>query len=97
VLGFNGSTFDEATALHAVVGETELWSVSNSTAYDHPFHLHGFSFQVREDNQVPWPVLEWKDTVNIPAKHTVKLAVTWDDRPGCGCSTATSSTTSSWG
>ncbi|MBS1149978.1 MAG: multicopper oxidase, partial [Myxococcaceae bacterium] len=82
VLGFNGSTFDEAAALHAVVGETELWSVSNSTAYDHPFHLHGFSFQVREDNQVPWPVLEWKDTVNIPAKHTVKLAVTWDDRPG---------------
>ncbi len=82
VLGFNGSTWAESTPLQATVGDTELWEVSNSTAYDHPFHLHGFSFQVQASNNVAWPVLEWKDTVNIPAKGKVKFAVRWDDRPG---------------
>ncbi len=76
VLGFNGATHAEATPLHARVGDTEVWEVLNSTAYDHPFHLHGFSFQVLG------APLEWKDTVNVPAKGSVKFAVRWDDRPG---------------
>ena len=82
VLGFNGSTWAEATPLNATVGDTEVWEVRNATAYDHPFHLHGFSFQPLESNGVPWPVREWKDTINVPGKQKVRFALKWDDRPG---------------
>ena len=45
---------------------------------DHPFHLHGYFFQVLDDERIP----EWKDTVNVPVKSRVRLAVTFDERPG---------------
>ena len=44
----------------------------------HPFHLHGFFFQVLDDTLVP----EWKDTVDVPSKTSLKLAVNFDNRPG---------------
>lgn len=66
----------------AYVGDTEIWEVVNTTDYQHPFHLHGFSFQVLEQSGVPWPVLEWKDTVNVLPQSSVKLVVDFDDRPG---------------
>ena len=34
---------------------------------DHPFHLHGFQFQVIERNGKPEPYRSWKDAVNVPA------------------------------
>jgi FtsP/CotA-like multicopper oxidase with cupredoxin domain len=52
--------------------------VRNDTDFAHPFHLHGFFFQVLDDTRVP----EWKDTVDVPSKTELKLAVTFDDRPG---------------
>ena len=82
VLGFNGKPFTEATPLDAMVGETEVWEVRNLTLQDHPFHLHGFSFQVLGSHAGPVTNLEWKDTVNVPANGYVKLALRWDDRPG---------------
>ena len=33
---------------------------------DHPFHLHGFQFQVIERNGRPEPFRSWKDAVNVP-------------------------------
>ncbi len=81
-LGFNGRTFADGTPLMATVGQTEVWEVSNTTGYDHPFHLHGFSFQVLQLDHAAWPVMEWKDTVNVPGHQKVKFAVQWDDRPG---------------
>ena len=36
------------TARHARIGDRLSWEVHNSTAMAHPFHLHGFSFQVTE-------------------------------------------------
>ena len=81
-LGFNGKPFTEATPLDAVVGETEVWEVRNLTLQDHPFHLHGFSFQVMGSPSEPMTKLEWKDTVNVPANGFVKLVLRWDDRPG---------------
>ncbi len=32
------------------VGELQVWDVVNTTRMDHPFHLHGFFFQVLEIN-----------------------------------------------
>jgi FtsP/CotA-like multicopper oxidase with cupredoxin domain len=64
------------------VGELQVWDVVNTTQIDHPFHLHGFFFQVLEiDGKAPaWRSLE--DVVNVPPKKTVRIAWYPDDRPG---------------
>jgi len=35
------------------VGELQVWDVVNDTGMDHPFHLHGFFFQVLERDGAP--------------------------------------------
>ncbi len=77
----NGKTFNEVTpddAPDANVGETQVWNLVNMTGGDHPFHLHGFFFQVLETiykdkagnilKVVPAPQLENVDMVNLPAR-----------------------------
>jgi FtsP/CotA-like multicopper oxidase with cupredoxin domain len=64
------------------IGELQVWDVVNDTMMDHPFHLHGFFFQVVEENGAPPPYLSWEDTVNIPAHGKVRIAWMPDDRPG---------------
>ncbi len=83
VLGINGQAYPENPfELHALVGQTQLWNVGNATDYDHPFHLHGFRFQVlTRDGSAP-EVAEWKDTLNIPARSRAQIGVQFDDRPG---------------
>ncbi len=78
VLGINNVPFDQSTPLMATVGETQVWTLDNTMDWAHPFHLHGFFFQVLEP---PRP-LEWKDTVNVPAHETVRFVVRYDERPG---------------
>lgn len=76
-LGINGQPSWESEPVQARVGETQLWTVSNTMDWAHPFHLHGFFFQVLD--RVP---LEWKDTVDVPVNGTVRLLARYDDRPG---------------
>lgn len=77
----NGKTFDEldsSTTPNAKVGDTQVWNLVNMTAGDHPFHLHGFFFQVLEtiekdkDGNVIKTIsashLENKDMVNLPRR-----------------------------
>jgi hypothetical protein len=64
------------------VGELQIWDLVNETGQDHPFHLHGFFFQVVEANGEPPAVLSWEDTVNVPRKGHVRIAWLPDDRPG---------------
>jgi FtsP/CotA-like multicopper oxidase with cupredoxin domain len=64
------------------VGELQVWDVVNETKMDHPFHLHGFFFQVIEVNGAPPEFLSWEDTINVPAKGRVRIAWLPDDRPG---------------
>ena len=82
VLGINGVPSWDADPLHGHIGDTEVWTVSNDMDWDHPFHLHGFFFQVLEVNGKPPAFLSWEDTVNIPAKGRVRIAWRPDDRPG---------------
>ena len=64
------------------VGELQVWELVNETGSDHPFHLHGFFFQVLEaDGEAP-PVVSWEDTVNVPRKSRMVIAWLPDDRPG---------------
>jgi FtsP/CotA-like multicopper oxidase with cupredoxin domain len=64
------------------VGELQVWDVLNDTQMDHPFHLHGFFFQVLERDGAPPAFRSWEDTVNVPAKGRVRIAWVPDDRPG---------------
>ena len=64
------------------VGELQVWDVVNDTLMDHPFHLHGFFFQVVSVNDQPPAFLSWEDTVNVPPRSRVRIAWMPDDRPG---------------
>jgi FtsP/CotA-like multicopper oxidase with cupredoxin domain len=64
------------------VGELQIWEVSNTSLMDHPFHLHGFFFQVIEENGKPPEYMAWKDTVNLTPRSKIKIAWMPDNRPG---------------
>jgi FtsP/CotA-like multicopper oxidase with cupredoxin domain len=79
----NGRLFDEHRVdVAAPLGATEIWQVENPLGMDHPFHLHGFRFQVLERNRAPEPFRAWKDTVNVPKGELVRLIVQYTDYPG---------------
>jgi FtsP/CotA-like multicopper oxidase with cupredoxin domain len=81
-LGINGVPAGMDTPLHGHLGETQVWTIGNKIDWDHPFHLHGFFFQVLNDDGTAQQPIEWRDTVNVPVKKTVKVVVKYDDRPG---------------
>jgi FtsP/CotA-like multicopper oxidase with cupredoxin domain len=81
-LGFNEMAFAHAAPVHAAVGETQIWTLTNTIDFSHPFHLHGFFFQVLGPDGAPVRPLEWKDTVDVPVDATRRLIVRYDDRPG---------------
>ena len=64
------------------VGELQVWEVSNTSLMDHPFHLHGFFFQVLEVNGKAPAYRAWKDTVNLAPRTKIKIAWKPDNRPG---------------
>jgi FtsP/CotA-like multicopper oxidase with cupredoxin domain len=64
------------------VGELQIWELVNETGMDHPFHLHGFFFQVVAMDGAPTAPRSWADTVNVAAKSRVTIAFRPDDRPG---------------
>jgi bilirubin oxidase len=64
------------------LGDTEIWELENVVGMDHPFHLHGFQFQVLDRNGVPEKQRRWKDTVNVPKHESVRIIVRYDDNPG---------------
>jgi FtsP/CotA-like multicopper oxidase with cupredoxin domain len=68
--------------VQAMPGETQVWTVTNKTKWSHPFHLHGFFFQVLDENGSPVRPLVWKDTVDVPFEQTARFVVRFDDRPG---------------
>jgi FtsP/CotA-like multicopper oxidase with cupredoxin domain len=65
-----------------MVGELQVWEVSNTSRMDHPFHLHGFFFQVVEENGKAPAYRAWKDTYNLKPKSTIKIAWMPDNRTG---------------
>lgn len=80
VFSINGEVFPQSTALAATLDAVEEWSIVNDTEMDHPFHLHGFRFQiVASDGAEP---RAWRDTINVPAGKTVKFRVRLEDNPG---------------
>ena len=79
----NGHAMDMGRAdITAHLWTTEIWEIENIVGMDHPFHLHGFQFQVLDHDGVPTTYRSWKDTVNIPKHQTVRIVVRFDDFPG---------------
>jgi FtsP/CotA-like multicopper oxidase with cupredoxin domain len=83
----NGMNFLVNDKMHVndkpvLVGETQVWEVSNSSLMDHPFHLHGFFFQVIEENGNAPEYLSWKDTYNLKPRTKIKIAWMPDNRQG---------------
>ena len=64
------------------VGELQVWEVFNTSLMDHPFHLHGYFFQVLEDKGKAPEFSAWKDTINLRPRTKVKIAWMPDNRPG---------------
>jgi FtsP/CotA-like multicopper oxidase with cupredoxin domain len=79
----NGKAMDmKRVDVTARLNTTEIWQIENVVAMDHPFHLHGFRFQVIDRDGVPEPYLSWKDSVNVPKHGKVRIAVRFEDFPG---------------
>ncbi len=79
----NGKKMDmNRVDVRSRLGVTEIWQVENLVGMDHPFHLHGFQFQVISRNGVPEPFRSWKDLVNVPKHETVRLIVRYTDYAG---------------
>ncbi|MDR8389819.1 serine hydrolase [Aliifodinibius sp. S!AR15-10] len=78
-------TINDVSHLHDAPvqsGELQIWEISNPSMLDHPFHLHGFFFQVLEVNGQAPAFNAWKDTFNIPRDGKVKIAWLPDHRTG---------------
>ena len=79
----NGRMMDMARVdVRAKLGATEIWTIENVVGMDHPFHLHGYRFQVLDRNGVPELARRWKDTVNVPKHSSLRLIVHFDANPG---------------
>jgi len=69
----NGRPLDRIPPIEATIGETQIWTVINTTAWSHPLHLHGFFFQVLDKDGKPKRPLQWKDTLSVPFKDRLSL------------------------
>ena len=65
-----------------MIGELQIWEIKNTSLMDHPFHLHGFFFQVIEENGKAPAYRAWKDTYNLTPRSKIKIAWMPDNRPG---------------
>jgi FtsP/CotA-like multicopper oxidase with cupredoxin domain len=73
-LAINGKSWPFTERISATVGDTLRWRVVNSTARNHPMHLHGFYFRVDARGSGS------SDSLYTPAER--RLAVTEDLNPG---------------
>lgn len=87
----NGQTYQhESTPITVKRGATEVWNIQNAQAsMPHPFHIHGFQFQVLErrgspgqqkalavnDKGLAASDLGWKDTVLVWPGETVCIVI----------------------
>lgn len=83
VFTINKEVFPNVPHIRVENGGLRILEVKNESEMDHPFHLHGFFFQVLEKNgmRVPLASMGNKDTIIIPAKSTMKLVSRFDE-PG---------------
>ncbi len=71
----NGEAFPDVTIESIALGEEAILEVRNLSPTEHPFHLHGMSFEVLSlDGVAPELRLE-QDTINLGIREIVRLRV----------------------
>ena len=78
----NGETFPDVTPIEARIGDVQVWDLVNRSEMTHPFHLHGFFFQVVSRDDVPTTSRTWEDTIEFRGEERVRIAFLPDERPG---------------
>lgn len=83
VFTINDAVHPNIPALAVRSGDVRIMEISNESDMDHPFHLHGFFFQVlaRSGAALPADALANKDTINVPARQSLRLVSRFDE-PG---------------
>ncbi len=72
----NGTAFDmEQINMDIPLGNTEIWTLTNSSPISHPFHIHNVQFQVLDLNGSPPPpeLQGRKDVVLVRPMSTVRF------------------------
>ena len=64
------------------LGTTEEWTVRNTSAEQHPFHIHQDDFQVISVNGQPYGARSEQDTVVVPIGGQVVIRMRFTDFPG---------------
>ena len=79
----NGKAMDmHRVDVRGRLGTTEIWQIENVVGMDHPFHLHGFRFQVLDVDGVPERYPSWKDSVNVPKHGVARIVIRFEDFGG---------------
>lgn len=82
VFSINGQVFPDVEPLVGTLGSSEEWVVENTTPMDHPFHLHGFRFELVGVNGTAPDYRVLQDTINVPAEQSITLRVLLQGHPG---------------
>lgn len=82
VFMINGRSYPDVPDIVARIDTTEVWDLHNESEMEHPFHLHGFFFQVVSRNGVAEPEPTWEDTIQLRGEERVRIAFRPDNRPG---------------
>lgn len=84
----NGQIFSSLKTLHdgerlfkLDLGKSYIFKLQNRTAFPHPIHLHGHTFQVLSRQGAPLAEQIWRDTVFVFPNETVEIAFVADN-PG---------------
>lgn len=79
----NDAVYPNVPPVMVANGTIRVLEVKNASEMDHPFHLHGFFFQILARDGVPTSAADLvdKDTVVVPMMSTLKLVARFDE-PG---------------
>ncbi|MEP6645649.1 MAG: multicopper oxidase domain-containing protein [Saprospiraceae bacterium] len=63
------------------VNRTEIWELTSTSGFAHPFHIHDVQFYILSRNgQTPQPFEQgWKDVVLVKTKETVRFITRFSD------------------
>ncbi len=84
VIGSDGGAWlrDTSVSELIVAPDVQLWELVNLSPMTHPFHLHGFFFQVLSRDGVLIEEPTWEDTIELRGEERIRIAFRPDDRPG---------------
>ncbi len=63
------------------LNNTEIWQITNSGNFGHPFHIHDVEFNILSVSGAAPAAAQagWKDVVFVPSQSTVKFIAKFDD------------------